>query len=314
MSEENCYLCQDVLKKGQSFYEGHGVKVCLACYRVAGRCQKCKFPSNSLQRSPAEGDLCEFCFPASEKNGSQNCFICDKVVLSEMSHYADYGKVVCQSCFKDSKIRCFICRFPKVQEILPDLGGVCEFCNDSLISRDTELESMIKPLMVFVKSFNHQIVDTPNFKWIDWKIILGMQKQNFDLKKIHFFDELIQYCYPVFYMNKTIFVIPKIKREWFMPYLAGQIVAKDLCEKYQLPHLIGNSPFHQLARGWCHWIILNTAQALKFKQVEKKVNRFPDPDLMGNFFKFQAMTEFRKHAEVIEFGHKNLEAYAGKYL
>ncbi|MDH5560842.1 MAG: hypothetical protein OEY59_08310 [Deltaproteobacteria bacterium] len=315
MENENCHLCQEPLKKGQSFYEDHGVKVCLNCFRVKPRCHKCKFPSESLTQATGVGLVCEFCLPGLSKIDVSVCYLCGVEILQTMSHYADHGQVVCQNCFKDAKIRCFFCRFPKTQDFVNGLGGVCEFCEKSLLHPGLGLEKTIAPLGPFLGSFQHKISLPLQFNSMGWNELLLVQMGESGVEnKIRFFDELILHCYPVFYFEGKINMIPKIQGEWFLPVSASQLVASDLCQKYDLPHLLGNGPFQQLARGWCHWIGYCTAKTLKYNSVEKKLCRHPENGLMGSFSKFHAMMEFRSMKEILEFGHENLKNFAGKYL
>ncbi len=314
MSQDPCYSCGKEIASGQSFYEDHGVKVCINCFRNAKRCQKCKFPSSHLSKVDGFGYVCEFCYSSFSKEEGMSCYLCNGKIWSNSSHYADHGKVVCQSCFKDAKIRCFTCRFPHVVKNIKGQGGVCEFCLEKNLTAESNLESMLKPLQSFIQKFGHEISGKPNLLWIDWKLIIGMQQEKPDNIVLTFFDELVRYCYPVYYLKGLYYVIPSIPRQWFMPYMAGQMVAADLCKKYNLFHLRGNSPFLDLARGWSHWVAYNTARTLKYDKPAKTISRWPESTLPGNFQKFLAMSEFRKPTEIVEFAHENLEFYAKKYL
>ena len=99
-----------------------------------------------------------------------------------------------------------------------------------------------------------------------------------------------------------------------MSYIAGQLVAADLCQTVGLPHLLGNQPYQQLARGWCHWIAYSVARILKYKRVVKVLSRYPGTNLSGAFSKFLAMSEFRKNKEIMTFARENLKKFAKKYL
>ena len=132
---------------------------------------------------------------------------------------------------------------------------------------------------------------------------------------VKFFNELVRYSYPVYYLKEKFYIVPSVPQQWFIPFMAGQLVAADLCKKYKLPHLQGESPFHQLARGWSHWVAYTTARILKNTLVAKSLSRFPQStDIIGLFPKFLAMSEHRNAAEVIGFAQKNLKAYGKKYL
>ena len=314
MPGDKCYSCGNEIVSGQSFYEDHGVKVCISCFRNAKRCQKCKFPSNQLKNVEGFGQVCEFCYDSLSKEEGMSCYLCNGKIWANASHYADHGKVVCQSCFKNAKIRCFTCRFPHVVKMIKGQGGICEFCIEKNLTSESDLTPMLKPLQSFVQKFGHDVRGNPKMLWIDWKLIMGMQQEKPDNIILTFFDELVRYCYPVYYLKGLHYVIPSIPRNWFMPYMAGQMVAADLCKKYNLFHLRGNSPFLDLARGWCHWVSFNTARTLKYQKQAKTISRWPESSLPGNFQKFLAMSEFRKPSEIVEFAHENLAIYAKKYL
>lgn len=313
-SEDTCYLCQKPITGGQSFYEDHGEKICIACFRNTPRCQKCKFPSQQLRKVDGFGQVCEFCYESFAQEEGMFCYLCHGKIWSNASHYADHGKVVCQQCFKDAKIRCFSCRFPHVVESIPGQGGVCEFCIDTNLNKNSQLKSMFKPLQSFLSKFGHSIDADPKLLWVNWKLVLGMQQESPDTIVITFFDELVRYCYPVYYMKGIYYVIPSIPRQWFMPYMAGQMVAADICRKYDLFHLRGSSPFLDMARGWCHWVSYYTAKTLKYEKPKKTIARWPESKLPGNFQKFLAMSDFRSPTEIVEYAHKTLADYAKRYL
>jgi len=314
MSNDLCYSCGNPIKGGQSFYEDHNVKVCISCFRNAKRCQKCKFPSNHLKKMDGFGEVCEFCFSSFAQEEGMTCYLCNGKIWSSASHYSDHGKEVCQSCFKDAKIRCFTCRFPHVVETISGHGGVCEFCVDKNLTKGSDLKSMLAPLQSFIGKFGHEVDTKPNLLWVNWKLVMGMQQDNPNDIIITFFDELLRYCYPVFHLKGIYYVIPSIPRQWFMPYMAGQMIAADICKKYDLFHLRGNSPFLEMARGWSHWVAYSTAKTLKYEKPAKMISRWPESSLPGNFQKFLAMSEFRSPMEIVEFAQQNLADFAKKYL
>lgn len=314
MAQDTCYSCEKEIVSGQSFYEDHGVKVCISCFRNLKRCQKCKFPSNQLTKVDGFGMVCEFCHESFSKEEGMTCYLCNGKIWSNASHYADHGKTVCQSCFKDAKIRCFTCRFPHVVEEIAGHGGVCEFCLEKNINSKSNLQSLLNPLRSFLDKFGHEVSPKPNLLWVNWKLIIGMQQDQPNDIILQFFDELVRYAYPVYYLKGIYYVIPSIPRQWFMAYMAGQLVAADICKKYDLFHLGGSSPFLEMARGWSHWVAYNTAKTLKYDRVAKTISRWPESSLPGNFQKFLAMSEYRKPTEIVEFAHNNLKTYAKKYL
>lgn len=316
MSEDICYLCGKAIPSGQSFYEGHDQKVCLTCFRSTKRCVKCQFPSNHLKMVDGFGTVCEFCYQgfSKEKEKGMTCYLCNTKIWSNASFYSGQGKKVCQNCFKKAAVRCFSCRFPHVVEKVSGLGGICEFCKEVNLTSQSNIEPLFVPLRKFLIGYGHDVKKKPTLLWVHWKLILGMQQDELSEQKIKFFDDLIRYCYPVYQLKNVFYVIPSIPQQWFMPFMAGQLVAADLCGKYKLSHLKGNSPFQELARGWCHWIAYCTATVLKQDKVAKSISRWPESSMSGNFSKFLAMSEFRKPKEIVVFAHQNLKEYAGKYL
>jgi len=314
MTTETCHQCKKPLPEGQSFYEDHNVKVCLACFRTSKRCMSCRFPSNSLTYVPGYGDVCEFCKDTFKVDDGMSCYICQDQIWKGASHYADHGKEVCQKCFAEARIRCFSCRFPQTIGSVAGLGGICEFCQEENINKGTDIKPFLKSLTPFLKSHKHKLPDKIDIHWVDWRLIMGMQLDSSENREIKFFDEMIRYCNPVFYMKDRFYIIPSINQQWFISYLAGQLVAADLCKKYGLSHLMDDAPFQEMARGWCHWISYNTTRILKYKKLTKFFSRYPDSNLTGTFSKFLAMSEFRKNKEIIEFAHQNLKLYAKKYL
>ena len=313
MSQEICYTCEKPLPTGQSYYEDHGVKVCLSCFRTTKRCLRCRFPSRSLKNIPGFGDVCEFCESSFTKDNDMACYVCNEQVWKGASFYSGHGKTVCQKCFAESKNRCFSCRFPVVEGEVIGLGDICRFCRKDNIDKRSDLNPIIQSIIPFLKSHQHKIVTPINMQWIDWRVILGMQVEEKREYSIASFDELTRYCYPILYLKERFYIIPSLPQRWFIVGIAGQIAAADICQSYNLPHLLDSGPFQELARGWCHWVSLNTAKTLKYKEIARILSRYPENDISGSFSKFQAMSEFRKSKEIIKFAHKNLKTFAKKY-
>ncbi len=314
MPNEICYLCGNAIPTGQSLYEDHGVKVCLKCFKTTERCKKCRFPSNHLKMVDGFGTVCEFCYQSFIDDVGRTCYLCNGKIWSRASHYSDHGKVVCQSCFQNATVRCFTCRFPHAVEKIHGQGGVCEFCKETNLIQQSDIGALLTPLKTFLQQYGHEIRRPPKLLWVDWKLVLGMQLDDMGNIRIKFFDELVRYCYPVYFMKNLFYIIPSIPQQWFMPYMASQLASADICRKYKLSHLRGTTPFLEMARGWCHWIAYSTAKILKYDKIAKTINRWPESSLPGNFSKFQAMSEFRKTKEIIEFGQQTLKEYADRYL
>jgi hypothetical protein len=311
---ENCFECENELPEGQSFYEDHGVKVCLACFREAPRCKSCKFPTKKLQLFPLKGQICPFCVEELHKDSGMECYLCSKKIAEYMSHYSDHDKYVCQECFKDARVRCFMCRFPHSVETVNGLGGVCEFCQPKMLGSDEAVQPLLQPLSKFMKGLGHPISQQPEFQWMNWNILMGMQRDEPPEFKVSFLDEMLRHCYPIFYMGGTFYSIPRLNPQLFMTYMSGQVTARDICRKYDVQHLKGNGPFHKLARGWCQYISLLTARRLKYEKLSKLLTRWPDGEIPGDFAKFEAMSEFRKLPDIINQAQKLLDDHAKRYL
>jgi hypothetical protein len=314
MATDHCHLCEQPLPKGQSFYEDHGVKVCLSCFRTSKRCQSCRFPSRSLRHVAGYGNVCEFCEDRLTKDDGTSCYICGGKIFVGASHYSDHGEKVCQPCFAAAKDRCFSCRFPQIEGKIVGFGGICRFCLKDNVNKTTDLNPILQSLRPFLKNHRQQLVAPLDIHWLDWRVVLGMQQFEPKLPDVKFFDELIRHGYPIFYLKDRLYIIPSLSRRYFVSFLTGQLTAADLCRQYGLKHLLDNTPFHRLARGWCHWIALSTARVLKYNDVVKTLSRFPETGLTGDFSKFLAMAEFRKPKEIIDFSHLNLKKFARKYL
>lgn len=314
MSQEHCYICEKPIPSGQSFYEDHHVKVCLSCFRTSKRCLQCRFPSRSLVHIPGFGDVCEFCESSFSKDSDMICYICNTQIWKNASFYSGHGKKVCQKCFSEAKSRCFSCRFPAVEGEIIGLGDICRFCRKDNIDKRTDLNPTIQSMIPFLKSHQHAVVAPIDFHWLDWRVILGMQIGEQGGQPISSFDDLIRFGYPIIYLKERFYIIPSLPQRWFIVFMTGQLAAADICQSYHLHHLLDNAPFQQLARGWCHWISVNTAKTLKYKNIAKTLGRFPQNSIPGLFSKFQAMSEFRKNKEIIQFAQKNLKKYAQTYL
>ncbi len=314
MSQEICYSCEQPIPSGQSFYEDHGVKVCLNCFRTSKRCLSCRFPSRSLKNIPGYGDICEFCESSFAKESDMDCYICGEQIWKGASFYSGHNRKVCQKCFAEAKSRCFTCGFPHVEGEVIGLGDICRFCRKDNMDKRTDLNPTIQSMIPFLKSHNHQTVTPIDIHWLDWRVIMGMQLVQRHESSVSYFDELIRICYPVIYLKERFYIIPSLPQRWFIVFMTGQLAAADICQSYHLQHLLDDAPFQQLARGWCHWISVNTAKTLTYKSVAKALSRFPEGNISGLYSKFQAMSEFRKSKEIIQFAQKNLKKYAKKYL
>ncbi|MGK5091808.1 hypothetical protein WDW89_07285 [Deltaproteobacteria bacterium TL4] len=314
MSVDSCYLCKNPIPVQQSFYEAHGVRVCLECFTNTPRCQKCKFPSTALKRYPGFGNICEFCQKSLERETGMECYLCQKKIPSWGSCYSDYGKHVCQDCFKNAE-RCFLCRFPKGIEKVDGLGYLCEFCQNEVLKKGMDLDSFLGPLKAFLAGYQHPVPSKLNLHWIDWHVLVGMQwPKERPPYKIKYLDEFLYHCYPIYYSANQFYLIPRIPHQQFMVYMAGQLAASDLCQRFQQNNLLGDNPFFKLARAWSHFIAYNTATLLHYEKLSKHLQRWPEAITEGDFQKFVAMQASRKPGQIVEYAHSTLKQYAQKYL
>ncbi len=243
-----------------------------------------------------------------------DCYVCGEQIWKGASFYSGHNQKVCQKCFVEAESRCFSCGFPSVEGEIIGLGDICRFCRKDNLDKRSDLNPIIQSMIPFLKSHKHGIVAPIDIHWFDRRVIIGMQIEQRQGSTTRSFDELLRICYPIVYLKERFYIIPSLPQGWFISLMIGQLAAADICQTYNLLHILDNAPFQQLARGWCHWISVNTAKALKHGSIVKALNRFPEGDIPGLFSKFQAMTDFRKNKEIIQFAHKNLKQYAKKYL
>jgi len=312
-TELPCYHCGNPPKKGQSYYSNHGVQVCLDCFKISRRCIKCKFPSKKLIHFEGIGEICEFCQKEIEKENLGSCHICKQRIYKGASVYEAHGVSVCLKCFKTTPARCFFCRFPKTTHRIKGLGKFCEFCEPTLIHAQIDVQALLKPLETFVTSFATTFPKNISFEWVTINQIIKLQKKS-NIGEGSNFEDLSNNFYPLLYHSESFFIIERIQSTWLLPLFAGQAVAADLCRKYKLKHLLEDTPFHEAARGWCHWISFFTAKTLKYEKTFKSLQRNVCKEVSGNFPKFIAMSEYRKVGELIEYSNSTLEEFARKYL
>ena len=314
MTEANtCHLCHKPLPKGQSFYEGRGLKVCLGCYRTQVPCKKCGFPG-PLTNHPKWGLICTFCLKENPITEQGVCLVCNKPILEGQSHYADHGQMVCQDCFAKAKTRCFTCRFPKVDGVLPGQGGVCDHCLETLITKLDDHPAILSPLFPFLEAHGYLPQGPLNLNFIDWRMILGMQRKDSPDFSVQFLDELVHWAYPAYHLAGKIYALPGLPSEWFIPIVSGQLAARELCKAHKIPHLGELGPFYGLARGWVHYLSYAIAKRLKYEGVAKKLSRWPEAYAGPEFNKFLAVEENRGPKGVISFAKTELERFALRYL
>ncbi len=306
-----CYLCSNPLPQGQSFYQDHSKFVCLQCFKDSPRCKKCKFPSKQLAIAHYWGMVCEFCQEELNKSiGS--CQLCQAEITISASHYADAGRLVCQKCFIVAK-RCFICAFPQSAQTIAGFGDVCPDCLDPLFSPQSDLSAVTQPILKFLASLKVSVDTVPQIKWVDWNLLLGMQHKERPPCPIKRLDDFLRYAYPVFYLKGTLYTLKRMTPSLLLTHISGQLAAAQLCSQYQLPHLLDDSPFFELARSWVHWVSYTTAQILKYEKEQKLLTSRPEW-VLKDFKKLQAMSQFNPPTKIVLYAHSTLANYAKKYL
>lgn len=308
-----CYHCRKDIPGNQSYFEAHGHKVCLACYRTAPQCSKCKFPINREKQKKGLEHLCEFCSSGVELETGNLCYFCSEDIGFSSSHYEGQDEFVCQKCYQLIKRRCFLCGFP-VKAAPAAKDPICSFCESKQL-QTAQIESAYSTLTAYLQKFSISLPEEKlNFLRMDWKIIAGMQTKEDLTGKINRINQMVSHVYPVLWMKERFYTIPGINLEWFLPYFTIQLVKKDLCLKYKLADLNGQSPFHLIARGWAHWIGWFTAKNLKYTEPELLLRRFENPDIAGDFTKLQAIAEYREIPDLIRYAQENLNTFSQKYL
>jgi len=310
MPEEVCHTCQSALPAGQSFYEDHGVKVCLNCFRHRPRCANCKFPGRELVVTPPHGALCEFCRQVIKPEEALVCSLCKNPIPPGQSHYADHGETVCLPCFKLVPHRCFTCRFPQIQKPQPEVGGVCRHCLPGVIDKDSDINALIRPLYPFLQGLGHHPPAEVKPVFLPPLVVLGMQEVKEPPAPIEFLDEFVQFGLPVFQVKGIFYLLPMMNREWLLSGLLGQLVAYDLCRIHGLAALVGETPFQRFGRSWSLFAGLLLARKLKFPQVEKRLVRLGDQ--LHDFNRLLAMADHKPTREVIQFAQGSLGMLAKK--
>jgi len=240
------------------------------------------------------------------------CYLCRSPIAPGQYHYNDHGVQVCKPCFLEAP-RCFICRFPgkKVIEV-PGLGPECEFCRGQLIGAGTDLEPIITPFFQFVSQFGHRAAPHPEFAWTDRLTLRGMQQA--PKRDEPFIDDFLRYSYPVFHRAGAFHLLPRMTKPTFVVYTIVQLVSADLSARYELPDLLGYTPFHLLARGWAHWIGLEAATRLNYDLERRQLRKWPELGAKGDFERFEKMSPFKKPGELAVYFFANLQQLARKHL
>jgi len=276
MESKACHYCSKPVPSGQSFYEGHDTQVCLACYQTCKPCPKCSFPSRSLEDHPTLGKVCDFCIKENPVQSEGTCHLCSGDITAGERLYTDHGVKVCLHCFNTAKKRCFTCRFPKSVSNLEGQGGICEFCQGKLVQSRSDLSSILAPLKPFLSAFNHMVLLPPTTVFIDWRVVLGMQREAPPTYEVNFLDEMVHWAYPVYHLDQKLYSAVALPPQWFIPLAAGQLAAKDLCQKFGETHLGKEGAKYHFPRAYVHFLTYFTASRLGYQEIAKKLLRWPE--------------------------------------
>ena len=244
------------------------------------------------------------------------CYQCGQRIPDEEPHYNGYEKTVCKPCFSDAT-RCFVCRFPgKQMQTVEGLGPECEFCRREqadILREGMDLTAQLAPLQAFLQRFEVQAPPMPQFVWAD-RLELRTLQTDADLPPEDFIDDFLRYCYPVWYLDGQFHLLKRIARPTFIVHATVQLAVAHYARRFKLPNLAGNSPFHTLARGWCHWLGYTVAGLLQFEQLQRELRRWPELGAQGEFQRWEAMARHRKPPQMVAFFKANLGALAKKHL
>lgn len=312
MNAPTCYHCKKPVPSGQSFWEGRGQKVCLNCFRTRQRCVKCGFPEDQLSKHPALGQICHFCLEENPPTDEGHCHLCSRSIKEGERIYEDHQVKVCVNCFNHARSRCFLCRFPAVKTRLSGLGGICEFCAPGVIDHKSDLSSFLAPLGPFLKAHGHKVQIPPEVVRLDWRIILGMQREDPPRFEVQFLDEYVHWAYPVYHLQGKLYALPALPPQWFLPVAAGQLAALDLCQNYGLSHLGSSGAFYHFARAWVQYLTQSTAERLGYQEVARKLLRWPEANVGPDFEELRGWARTKGPKGAIQRAHQQLKRLAPK--
>ena len=241
------------------------------------------------------------------------CYLCRAAIEDGAYFYSDHGVDVCKPCFAESP-RCFVCRFPgKKLEQVAGLGSECEFCRESLVREGDNLAEIVQPLFTYLAQFGHEAIPDPQFVWSDWNSLREMQSQ-VNQPPPEFIDDFLRYSYPVYHHDEKFYLLRRMTKATLTVYTIVQFASADIAWNRELPDLAANSPFHTLARGWCHWIGYEAAQRLGYDLERRQMRKWPELGLQGEFERWEKMARFKPRREMVGFFKANLNALARKHL
>ncbi|MDT8446471.1 MAG: hypothetical protein RRB13_06190 [bacterium] len=310
MPESSCYHCHQPIPAAQSFFEGRGHKVCLNCFRQCQACVQCGFPEKRLHHHPALGKVCHFCLEERPVVDQGVCHLCSRKIKEGERLYAEQGVKVCIDCFNQARQRCFTCRFPAIKQRIAGIGGVCEFCAPRLVTASTQLAQLLAPLGPFLAAHGHRVQIPPSLVRLDWRIILGMQREEPPHFPVEFFDEYIHWAYPVYHLGGKLYALPAMAPEWFVPIVAGQLAAQELCHRFGLSQLGERGPFYSFARAWVHYLSHSTAERLGYAEVARKLLRWPEASVGPDFEELRHLGQSKGPKGVIQKAQRDLTSLA----
>jgi len=241
------------------------------------------------------------------------CYLCGQPIADDAPFYNDHGQQVCKPCFLEAK-RCFICRFPgrKVQEV-PGLGGECEFCRGNVVAEGSPVLEALQPLQPFLERFGSWPALPPRFAWVDRLELRAMQTQA-DLPPDQFMDDFLRFCYPVYYQAGTYHLLRRMAKPTFAVHAIIQLASAQVAQRFDLAHLGGNTPFHTMARGFCHWLGYQAAGLLKYDVEKRQLRKWPELGAQGDFARWELSAQHMPPAKVVAQFRAELGPAARKYL
>ncbi|MCH8842014.1 MAG: hypothetical protein IID61_03460 [SAR324 cluster bacterium] len=241
------------------------------------------------------------------------CYLCRSTIEDGQYYFDGHEVQVCKPCFMESR-RCFICRFPGQKLVdVQGLGLECEFCRENLVGEESDLENIIHPFFSYLGQFGHTTMPHPRFIWCDLAELRELQS-GVERPPEEFIDDFLRYCYPVYHRAGGYHLLRRMTKETFVVYTIVQFASADIAERFELNELAGNSPFHTLARGWCHWVGYEASKRLGYDLERRQLRKWPELGAQGEFERWEKMAHFKKPPEMVEFLNANLNALARKHL
>lgn len=241
------------------------------------------------------------------------CYQCGQAIPDEEPFYNDHEKYVCKPCFNESR-RCFVCRFPgRDLQPVEGLGPECEFCRGQVVAEDTDVASVLQPVAAYLGAFGHKVPEAPRFERLGARALREMQTDA-DVAPEAFIDDFLRSAYPVFYRDGTFHLLKRMAPATFTVNMIVQAAVADIAGRFGLPDLSGRTPFHTFARGWCHWLGYEAAGRLGYDLERRRLRKWPELGLQGEFETFERMGRIHKPAKVLAHVKASLGPLAKKHL